>query len=248
MDSVKIVAASEDSLQIQFEQKICPEVNRHISAFCEAFALMTKDIPEVQEIVPAYCSVNIYFDEKNCSKDLIKQITLEVLEKLEAADGENGRFAEAEDNAGSDRGFRAGERLSAKVITIPVCYEDEEFAPDLSIVAEHAGLSKEEVIRIHSGADYLIYMMGFLPGFPYLGGMDARLETPRLETPRTKIPAGSVAIGGAQTGLYPSYHNQSDLSIVLGQKMSQYTAGRTPISEAGNESSILPTKIHGRFV
>ena len=70
-------------------------------------------------------------------------------------------------------------------------------------MAEHANLSTKEVIRIHSSTDYLIYMMGFLPGFPYLGGMEKCLETPRLETPRTKIPAGSVAIGGAQTGLYP---------------------------------------------
>ena len=195
MDSGKIVAASEDSIQIQFEQKICPEVNRQISDFCEVFALMTKDMPEVLEIVPTYCSVNIYFDEKKSKCDLIKQIALEVLEKQQATGGVG---------IGAALGSEAGSRgLGGKIISIPVCYEDEEFAPDLELVAEHAGLSKQEVIKIHSSTDYLIYMMGFLPGFPYLGGMDGRLETPRLETPRTKIPAGSVAIGGAQTGLYP---------------------------------------------
>ena len=179
----KIVSASEDSIQVQFYNKICPKVNRMVSDFSRAFALMTKDMPEIREIVPTYCAVSVYFDEKNCKASLLKKIALEVIEKI---DGEE------EKSTGSER-----------IITIPVCYETEEFAPDLRKVAAHAKLTAEEVIKIHSSTDYLIYMMGFLPGFPYLGGMDPRLETPRLETPRTKIPAGSVAIGGAQTGLYP---------------------------------------------
>ena len=184
MDAAKIVLASEDSLQIQFEQKICPEVNRRISAFVEEFASLTKDMPEVFEIVPTYCAASVYFDEKKCKPSLLKKIALEALEKT--------------CGAGSD-GVDSG-----KTITIPVCYEDKEFAPDLERVCANARLSEEEAVKIHSSTDYLIYMMGFLPGFPYLGGMDERLETPRLETPRTKIPAGSVAIGGKQTGLYPS--------------------------------------------
>ncbi|MDY6396538.1 MAG: 5-oxoprolinase subunit PxpB [Treponema sp.] len=179
----KIVSASEDSIQVQFYNKICPKVNRMVSDFSRAFALMTKDMPEIREIVPTYCAVSVYFDEKNCKSALLKEIALEVLEKI---DGEE------EKSTGSER-----------IITIPVCYETEEFAPDLRKVAAHAKLTSEEVIKIHSSTDYLIYMMGFLPGFPYLGGMEKCLETPRLETPRTKIPAGSVAIGGAQTGLYP---------------------------------------------
>lgn len=179
----KIVSASEDSIQVQFYNKICPKVNRMVSDFSRAFALMTKDMPEIREIVPTYCAVSVYFDEKNCKASLLKEIALEVIEKI---DGEE------EKSTGSER-----------IITIPVCYEGEEFAPDFKKVAEHANLSTKEVIRIHSSTDYLIYMMGFLPGFPYLGGMEKCLETPRLETPRTKIPAGSVAIGGAQTGLYP---------------------------------------------
>ena len=183
MDAAKIVLASEDSLQIQFEQKICPEVNRRISAFVEEFASLTKDMPEVFEIVPTYCAASVYFDEKKCKPSLLKKIALEALEKT--------------CGAGSD-GVDSG-----KTITIPVCYEDKEFAPDLERVCANARLSEEEAVKIHSSTDYLIYMMGFLPGFPYLGGMDERLETPRLETPRTKIPAGSVAIGGKQTGLYP---------------------------------------------
>jgi KipI family sensor histidine kinase inhibitor len=88
------------------------------------------------------------------------------------------------------------------VTEIPVCYGGE-YGPDLERIAAHAGLSTSEVIRIHSGRDYLIYMMGFLPGFCYLGGLDERIHTPRLSSPRLRIPAGSVGIGGSQTGIYP---------------------------------------------
>ncbi|MBO6101233.1 MAG: 5-oxoprolinase subunit PxpB [Spirochaetaceae bacterium] len=179
----KVILASEDCLQVQFEQKICPEVNGQISAFVKAFEYVTKDIPGVLEIVPTYCSVSIYFDEKICEASLLKKHAQKVIKEL-----------------ADIKEFSTG---SAKIVTIPVCYEDEEFAPDLEKVALHAKLTKEEVIKKHSSSDYLIYMMGFLPGFPYLGGMDERLATPRLETPRTKIPAGSLAIGGVQTGLYP---------------------------------------------
>ena len=89
-----------------------------------------------------------------------------------------------------------------RVVKIPVCYGGD-FGPDLGDVAEHAGMSAEEVIAIHSGHDYLIDMLGFLPGFAYLGGLDERLHTPRLATPRTRIEPGAVGIGGAQTGIYP---------------------------------------------
>ncbi|WP_066367410.1 5-oxoprolinase subunit PxpB [Neobacillus fumarioli] len=90
----------------------------------------------------------------------------------------------------------------ARVVEIPVCY-GKEFGPDLEVVAVHNGLTPDEVIRIHSETEYLVHMIGFAPGFPYLGGMDERIITPRRSTPRLKIPAGSVGIGGEQTGIYP---------------------------------------------
>ena len=88
------------------------------------------------------------------------------------------------------------------MVTIPVCYGGD-YGPDLAFVAQHAGLSEREVIRRHTAPKYRIYMLGFLPGFPYLGGLDPALFTPRLQNPRTAIPAGSVGIGGQQTGIYP---------------------------------------------
>ena len=217
----KIVQASEDSLQIQFEQKICPEVNCRISAFVKTFEYIAKDIAGVLEVLPTYCSVSIYFDEAICQISLLKDLAQKALQK-----------SEEEKTESTD---------SARTITIPVCYEDQEFAPDLEKVALHAKLSKEEVIKLHSSSDYLIYMMGFLPGFPYLGGMNPQLETPRLETPRTKIPAGSVAIGGAQTGLYP-VESPGGWNIIGRTPLRLFDVKRKPffLYEAGDKIRFLP--------
>lgn len=89
-----------------------------------------------------------------------------------------------------------------RVITIPVCY-GEEFGPDLQEVAEFTGMTPEEVIGFHAGRSYTVYMIGFAPGFPYLGGMSEKLAVPRRSSPRLVIAAGSVGIGGKQTGIYP---------------------------------------------
>ena len=217
----KIVQASEDSLQIQFEQKICPEVNSRISAFVKTFEYIAKDIAGVLEVLPTYCSVSIYFDAAICQISLLKDLAQKALQK-----------SEEEKTESTD---------SARTITIPVCYEDQEFAPDLEKVALHAKLSKEEVIKLHSSSDYLIYMMGFLPGFPYLGGMNPQLETPRLETPRTKIPAGSVAIGGAQTGLYP-VESPGGWNIIGRTPLRLFDVKRKPffLYEAGDKIRFLP--------
>jgi 5-oxoprolinase (ATP-hydrolysing) subunit B len=88
-------------------------------------------------------------------------------------------------------------------IEIPVRYGGPE-GPDLDEVARHAGLSREEVVRLHQSGEYTVYFLGFLPGFAYLGGMDRRLATARRKDPRLAVPAGSLAIGGEQTGIYPS--------------------------------------------
>ena len=88
------------------------------------------------------------------------------------------------------------------VVHIPTLYGGD-MGPDIAFVAQHNGIDEREVVHIHSGADYLVYMMGFSPGFAYLGGLDERLATPRLQSPRTEIPAGAVGIAETQTGVYP---------------------------------------------
>jgi inhibitor of KinA len=99
-------------------------------------------------------------------------------------------------------GITENETVESRVIEIPVCYGGE-FGPDLEHVAKFNGLTTQEVIDIHSNGDYLVYMIGFAPGFPYIGGMDERIATPRRESPRLRIPAGTVGIAGKQTGVYP---------------------------------------------
>lgn len=189
MTGCKIVFSGENSIEVQFEQKICIEVNRMVFEFAKLFEEAAVGISDakIEEIVPTYCAVTVYFDCAE-NEDKGRKKILEAARRI------------------LDRVLSDGEKKtenSGRIVKIPVCYDDEEFAPDLKDVALNAGLSQKEVVRIHSSTDYLIYMLGFLPGFAYLGGLDPRLETPRLKTPRTKIQAGSVAIGGSQTGLYP---------------------------------------------
>ncbi|WP_026694450.1 5-oxoprolinase subunit PxpB [Peribacillus kribbensis] len=93
-------------------------------------------------------------------------------------------------------------RSQARKVEIPVCYGGS-FGPDLQFVADHNSLTLDEVIRVHTSGDYLVYMIGFAPGFPYIGGMPAEIAAPRKESPRLKIPPGSVGIAGEQTGVYP---------------------------------------------
>jgi inhibitor of KinA len=95
------------------------------------------------------------------------------------------------------------ERLPpARVVEIPVCYGGA-LGPDLEDVARAHEITADEVVRIHTSGDYLVYMVGFMPGFAYLGGLSTKLATPRRTTPRTVVPAGTVGIGGSQTGVYP---------------------------------------------
>lgn len=96
-----------------------------------------------------------------------------------------------------------GARPSTREVEIPVRYGGED-GPDLERVADHAGLTVEEVVRRHSSAEYVVFFVGFQPGFAYLGNLDASLHTPRRTIPRLEVPAGSVGIGGAQTGIYPA--------------------------------------------
>ncbi|MCI7129649.1 MAG: 5-oxoprolinase subunit PxpB [Lachnospiraceae bacterium] len=177
MQNVKILTAGDSSILIQFGNAIDPDINAKIAATVQL--MKEQHIEGVVDIIPAFCSLLINYDPRVISYDEMK-IRMEKILSVE---------------------IEAGARKK-KVFEIPVCYGGE-FGPDLAMIAEHAGLSEQEVIDIHTSTDYLIYMLGFLPGFTYLGGLDERIHTPRLANPRIRIPAGSVGIGGSQTGIYP---------------------------------------------
>ena len=142
-------------------------------------AVHRSSIAGIIETVPAFASLLVRYDPLRTDYDGVSAALYRLAEDIEAEKVQSGRTVE-----------------------IPICYGGA-YGEDLPAVARHAGLSEEEVIRLHSGRTYRIYMLGFLPGFPYLGGLDERLYTPRLPSPRTRIPAGSVGIGGQQTGIYP---------------------------------------------
>ena len=177
MQEIKILTAGDSSLLIEFGDEISPKINQKIAATVKL--MKEQHIEGVVDIIPAFCSLLINYDPRVIGYEDLKN-RMKALVKV-------------------DIKAEAGKK---KVYEIPVCYGGE-YGPDLENIAKHAGLSVQEVIEIHSSRDYLIYMLGFLPGFTYLGGLDERIHTPRLASPRLKISAGSVGIGGSQTGIYP---------------------------------------------
>ena len=168
MQDTKILTAGDSSVLIQFGNTIDPEINYRISATVQM--MREQHIVGVTDIIPAFCSLLINYDPRVITFAEIKE-RMEGILKME---------------------IKAGAKRK-KVFEIPVCYGGE-YGPDIQNIADHAGLSVEEVIDIHTSRDYLIYMLGFLPGFTYLGGLDERIHTPRLANPRIKIAAGSVGI------------------------------------------------------
>lgn len=177
MQNINILTAGDSSILIEFGKEISPEINRKIKATVQL--MKEQHIEGVVDVIPAFCSLLINYDPRVISYDEIRE-RMQKLVKVDAKSGEEKK----------------------KIYEIPVCYGGE-YGPDIENIAANAGLSVEEVIKIHSSRDYLIYMLGFLPGFCYLGGLDERIHTPRLANPRIKINAGSVGIGGSQTGIYP---------------------------------------------
>lgn len=180
LSEVKMLVAGEYGLLIEFAAIISPEVNRFVLQLTKLLHL--EKVTGIIEIVPTYRSVMVYFDPLLITRQKLVCLSRQLLSTIKRLDIES---------------------LSPKIVNVPVCYGGV-LGPDLEFVARYTGLSTREVVRIHTAKPYLVYMLGFTPGFPYLGGLDEQIAIPRREKPRIKIPMGSVGIGGNQTGFYPS--------------------------------------------
>lgn len=177
MEDLKYQPLGDTALRIEFGKEISEGLNKKIRKFMVGLA--KQPLAGMVEYVPTYTTLTIFYNPIQVTYEEIKQKLIELTKTLETID-----------------------IPPAKVYEIPTLYGCDA-GPDLGDVAKYNRLTESDVINIHSSREYLIYMMGFVPGFPYLGGMDSSIATPRLEKPRVTIPAGSVGIAGSQTGIYP---------------------------------------------
>lgn len=177
MSDVRYLVSGDSAVCVEFGNEISPEINRKIRAF--KIALEKEQIEGIVETVPTYRSLLVVYEPEIVSFGELTK-----------------RFDEVMKHIGSIQ------IPPPTVVEIPVLYGGE-MGPDLEFVAEHNHMTPEEVIRLHASEEYLIYMLGFIAGFPYLGGMNKKIATPRLKSPRVKIEGGSVGIAGEQTGIYP---------------------------------------------
>ncbi|MFT5875522.1 MAG: inhibitor of KinA [Clostridium sp.] len=176
-EKIKYLTAGDRALVIEFGDVIEEQVNSKIRSL--TIAMEREGIIGIIETIPTYRSLMVIYEPMVIELD-------ELIVKIKSIQSKMDEM----------------KLPSARVIEIPTLYGGE-YGLDIEFVAEHNKISQSEVIRIHTSMEYLIYMIGFTPGFPYLGGMNDKIAAPRLQTPRTKIPVGSVGIAGNQTGIYP---------------------------------------------
>ncbi|NCU16801.1 5-oxoprolinase subunit PxpB [Pallidibacillus pasinlerensis] len=175
----------ENAILIEFGTEINIETHQKIQAITN---FLNNDPPEwMIEYIPAFTTITVYYEPYNIylisGKDNIYEYVCKKIKDLLL------KVPISYEN-------------EPRLIEIPVCYGGD-FGPDLEVVAEHNKLTPEEVIEIHSSGEYIVFMLGFAPGFPFIGGMSEKIATPRRKTPRLKIPERSVGIAGMQTGIYP---------------------------------------------
>lgn len=200
----------DSAVTIQFGKTINEKANIQVQALLK----LIKEAPfaALKDLVPAYTSLTIVFDPKQllnfCQAD---ENTLDCLEKLLSSYISK---------------IKTVDKTDRRLIRIPVCYHTT-LAPDIEWLAETHHLSVNDIAELHCSVSYLVYMIGFLPGFPYMATVDERIATPRKPAPRNRVEAGSVGIAGNQTGIYP-FASPGGWQII----------GRTPLQLFNAESDI----------
>lgn len=193
----RIVPLGDRCLIVEFEPRVAEEINRRARAL--AHRLLVQPPLGVVDVVPAFCTVAVYYRPERFGPGAApyQQLRLQVEAVLRA-------------------GLESAE-APAREVRVPVCYGGE-YGPDLDEVAQACGMTPAEVVLAHAASDHVVFMLGFSPGFPYIGGLDPRLSVPRRPTPRTRIPAGTVAIARDQSAIY-SFETPGGWNLI----------GRTPM-------------------
>ena len=164
------------ALCVELGDEISVETNTRVRAL--EFLIQGKAVAGVVETVPSFRSLLVYYDPARVGYEPLCASLAEL-------------------------GEQAGRAVlpPARLVELPCCY-DPDLGPDLLAAAERLGMTRDELVRLHSGAEYLVYFVGFTPGLPYMAGVPERIQLPRLTTPRVKVEAGSVGLGGAQFCIY----------------------------------------------
>jgi inhibitor of KinA len=174
--NVRLISAGDSTLIVEFEERVDAAVNAQAVRLAES--VRSSAIAGVRDVVPTFRSVAVYFDPLKTDFSAL-----------------HTRLTDIANQAPS-------EPSSGALVRIPVTYGGAS-GPDLAEVARFAGISEAEVVALHTSRTYRVFMLGFVPGFAYLGTVDPRIAAPRRSTPRIRVPAGSVGIAGVQTGIYP---------------------------------------------
>ena len=214
----------DQAILIEFGKDINLEVYEGVQY---ASALLDEFQPEwLIEYVPAYTTLTIFYNpfvlkEKQVNSSLPYDVICQEITSLLSSK----KTVQQEEN---------------RTVEIPVCYGGE-WGPDLSYVADYNGLTEEEVIHIHSKGTYIVYMLGFAPGFPYIGGMSSKIATPRRSSPRLKIPSRSVGIAGSQTGIYP-IETPGGWQVIGSTPLQLFTINQSPptLLRAGDRITFKP--------
>lgn len=172
------ISSGDNSILVKFGEKINSKINSKVLSLSSY--LSNNQIPEIKDFTVGYSTVLIYYDSLKISHYVFEKKIIEIVTTK----------------------LKKNKIFDQKVFEIPVLYS-QEFGLDLDSVANQTGLTLEEIINLHTSKEYIVYTMGFTPGFPYLGGLDNKLDVPRLKKPRIKVEKGSVGITGIQTGIYP---------------------------------------------